>query len=30
MNYESKMSKGNNNTQIRPKCKIKPPVKLNL
>ena len=28
--YESKTSKGNNNTQIRPKPKIKLPVKLNL
>ena len=28
--YESKMSRGNNNTQIRPKHKIKPLVKLNL
>ena len=30
INYESKMSKGNNNIQTRPKCKIKLPVKLNL
>ena len=30
INYESKMSNGNNNIQIRPKHKTKPPVKLNL
>ena len=27
---DSKQSNGNNNNQIRPKCKVKPLVKLNL
>ena len=30
INFDSKMSNGNNNNQIRPKHKVKPPVKLNL
>ena len=30
INSESKMSNGNNNIQVRPKCKVKPLVKLNL
>ena len=30
VNNKSKMSKGNNNIQIGPKCKIKLLVKLNL
>ena len=27
---DRKQSNGNNNNQTRPKCKVKPPVKLNL
>ena len=30
INSDSKLSNGNNNNQIRPKCKVKPLVKLNL
>ena len=30
INYTNEMSKGHNNMQIRPKCKIKTPVELNL
>ena len=30
INSESKLFNGNNNIQIRPKCKVKPLVKLNL